>query len=527
MHKIEQNANDMEISNEMMMARAGSGLAKIVNDRFENTSSKQAIGLVGKGNNGGDTLLALIQLLQKGWKCTALLVNSRKADPLMEMFLNGGGIVFTFSDKEFEPNLDKVFSTDAIILDGVLGTGIKLPLKEELVVFLKSIKAQTSTQKVIAVDCPSGVDCDSGNVASETIPATLTVCFEAIKVGLLKEPAFGFCGTIKVVSLDLDKSSQDMFEDRSVPDQNWAASVFPKRSPFSHKGSFGKVMVTGGSINYCGAPLLSGKAAYRMGSGLVTLAVPGSVAKVIAGSVPEITWVILDEEDGVIAESAADLLLKKIIDYDCLAVGPGIGKEETTQRFLHRLLFQVEVNQRRKMGFLEGESSNLNLINLPPVVLDADALRWLANQEKWNERIKAKLVLTPHPGEMAALTGLSLAEIQEDRLACAKLHAQKWDQVVVLKGALTVVASPEGRVSVIPVANSALAKAGSGDVLTGVIASLIGQGVPLFEAAVLGAWVHGHAGVKAAEILGSKAAVLASDIISAIPQVISKFEVDC
>jgi NAD(P)H-hydrate epimerase len=344
---------------------------------------------------------------------------------------------------------------------------------------------------------------------------------EAVKIGLVTDPAFVYCGEIEVVPLGLSKAVLGKGNGQTLIDASWVKAQMPARSAFSHKGTYGKVMVAGGSVNYCGAPVLSGLAAYRTGSGLVTLAVPHPVAVQMAGSVPEIIWVILDEEDGVIAESAADLLLKKANDESCLVLGPGIGQEETTQRFLDRLLFQPDLASHRKVGFLEGGApAKSKSLLLPPIVMDADALRWLGAQQNWPQKLHASLVLTPHPGEMSALTGLSTAEIQKDRFNVAEAFAQKWQQVVVLKGALTVIASPTGRLSVIPVASSALAKAGSGDVLTGVIASLIGQGLPLFDAASAAAWIHAQAGLLAAHRLGSEASVMARDIIEAIPAVL-------
>jgi NAD(P)H-hydrate epimerase len=188
---------------------------------------------------------------------------------------------------------------------------------------------------------------------------------------------------------------------------------------------------------------------------------------------------------------------------------------------LHRVLFQPSINYRRKVGFLAGETSTNAAVKIPTVVIDADALRWLAKQQNWFESISSPMVLTPHPGEMAALTGLKTEEIQKDRIACASSFAQKWHQVVVLKGALTVIAAPDGRINIIPIATSALAKAGSGDVLTGMITSLIGQGVQPFEAATLGAWMHAKAGLRAAEKMGCEASVLAREIIAALPEMVA------
>jgi ADP-dependent NAD(P)H-hydrate dehydratase / NAD(P)H-hydrate epimerase len=524
MYEIEQAANAANIPNDLMMAHAGKELAKLIIDRFSASGHVRVIGLIGKGNNGGDTLVAMNELLKDGWQCTAVFLVQRSDDPLFTTFIGQGGRAVLSADQDFDRQLKEALVSEALVLDGVLGTGFKSPMKADVSQFLKGIKKYLGRQFTIAVDCPSGVDCESGEVSSETLPADLTVCMEAVKVGLVKEPAFLSCGEIVVVPLGLPRSVVNKFEKKSAIDWQWAAAQFPQRSVFSHKGTFGKVMISGGSVNYPGSVVLSGLAAYRMGSGLVTLAVPHSVAVMMAGGNPEITWVILDEEDGVIAETAEELFIRSLKGFDCLVLGPGIGQEETTRRFLQRLLIPPEINNHRKVGFLEGEPINATATNLPPLVLDAEALRWLAAQKNWEKTIHTHMVLTPHPGEMAALTDLSTAEVQNDRINCATTFAQKWQQVVVLKGALTIVAAPDGRINVIPVATSALAKAGSGDVLSGMIASLIGQGLPLFEAATLAAWLHAQAGLLAAQEMGNDASLLAREIIAGIPGVISRVQ---
>jgi ADP-dependent NAD(P)H-hydrate dehydratase / NAD(P)H-hydrate epimerase len=368
------------------------------------------------------------------------------------------------------------------------------------------------------------VDCDTGEMAEETLFADMTICMEAVKQGLMKEPAFAACGEIYTVPLGLPDEADPLKAEKIVVDDAWVEDHSLYRSEFGHKGTFGKVMVIGGSTNYFGAPVLAGMAAYRTGCGLVNLAVPHAVTTVMASKVPEFTWLSLEDEDGVIAESAAELVLKKVNEYNCLALGPGIGLEETTAHFLQRLLLQPDNNNRRKVGFLEGENPNSMPVELPAFVIDADALRWLANQENWYEKIQAHMVLTPHPGEMAALTGIPVKKIQQDRQNVASHYAQTWHQVVVLKGALTVIAAPDGRIAVIPIASSALSKAGSGDVLTGILASLIAQGQPLYEAAVLAAWIHANSGLNAAKVVGCEASVLASDIIESIPMVLADLE---
>jgi len=274
--------------------------------------------------------------------------------------------------------------------------------------------------------------------------------------------------------------------------------------------------------------LLSGKAAYRVGAGLVTMAIPGILHNPLAGQFPEATWVLLPHERGFIAREAAEVLPKNFERATALLVGPGFGMEDTTREFLSDLLMGKSASKKAagRIGFLheQEEKKEEQVAYLPPMVADADGLKLLAKIEDWHKLLPAPVVLTPHPGEMAALTGLSTEEIQNDRMGVATKYAQEWGHVVVLKGAFTVVAAPDGTATVIPVASPALAHAGTGDVLAGLIVGLIAQGVEAYDAAVAGAWIHAQAGLFAADALGSTASVLAGDVLDSIPDVMSDLE---
>ncbi|NMC84497.1 MAG: NAD(P)H-hydrate dehydratase [Anaerolineaceae bacterium] len=525
MKQIEQQAVAAGVSNEQMMRRAGAGVGQWISEMYLEEDPQTVIGLIGKGNNGGDGLLALHFLLGKGWRAVAVLVGRSESDSLVREFQTAGGEIVSAPAPAALAHFQQPEFAQAILLDAVLGTGIKLPLREEVSQLLHSAAAVFDGHEVIALDCPSGVDCDSGAAAEEILPATATLCIEAVKQGLVQEPAARYVGELAVIPLDLPAEKQEDEPKKFVVSEEWVQARLPHRSAFSHKGTFGKVMVIGGSVNYCGAPVMAGNAAYRVGTGLVTLAVPQTVAGWMASSNPEITWLILDEMDGVIAENAAALIRERATDYSCLAIGPGIGREETTAAFLTDILLPDQAKKRAQTGFVKSAATrNAPEVTWPGIVLDADGLRWLAEQGNWAGRVNASLVLTPHPGEMAALTGLSIAEIQSRRLTVASEFAQKWGQVVVLKGAFTVVAAPDGRAGVIPVATSALAKAGSGDVLSGMIAGLLAQGMECFEAAVCGAWIHARCGELAEEWTGAAASVLASDLIDCIPEVLQMIQ---
>jgi NAD(P)H-hydrate epimerase len=251
------------------------------------------------------------------------------------------------------------------------------------------------------------------------------------------------------------------------------------------------------------------------------MAIPASIQPQVSSSLLEAIWLLLDDEMGAIAEPAFELVSAQMEKATCFVLGPGLGRDETTVRFVKRLLMGSPESPAKSMGFVPvarqaAESEKL----LPPFVIDADGLRILSTIPDWPKYIRGNGVLTPHPGEMAALTGLSVEDVQKDRESLAVHYARAWNQVVVLKGALTVIAEPAGKSVVIPVASSALAKAGSGDVLSGAIAGLMAQGVPAFSAAVAGSWYHAQAGLAAANQLGSERSVMAGDLIRALASVL-------
>lgn len=257
----------------------------------------------------------------------------------------------------------------------------------------------------------------------------------------------------------------------------------PKRPKDANKGIFGRVLVIAGSKNYPGAAYLSCAACYRVGVGLVTLATDETTKIIVSRKLPELTFLSFDE------------VFQKINDYDVLLLGPGLGKVDFVQKILKK--------------------------DLPKTVIDGDGLNVLSKIKNFWEKFKGEIILTPHPGEMARLTGLTIDEIQSDRKNVAKDSAKKWGVVVVLKGANTIVASPAGKIKVAPFANPALATAGTGDVLAGCIAGLIVQGLKPYDAACVGVYVHGMAGEALKEKIGD-AGTLASDLLFFLPATIQR-----
>lgn len=506
---VEKAADRSGHSYAAMMEEAGKGLAEVIHQRYFTAGKTTILALIGSGNNGGDGLVALDYLMSWGWSAAAVLVRGRDSqDPLLKRFLERGGelLVADIPEKLTAPIIKKIQEVD-VLLDGVLGTGIKLPLRESLAQLLKiareAILQAELKPAIVAVDCPSGVDCDTGQVSPFCIAADLTVVMAAIKQGLLKFPAYTSVGELKLVDIGLPGELPEWKGiNRHVIERDWVQRVIPERPLDSHKGTFGTSLIIAGSLPYPGAAILAGLSAYRIGAGLVTMAVPEAIYCGVVENFPEATWVVMDDEEGAIRDSDLSSVRVALGRATTCLIGPGIGLAECTFRFLDEFIRQED---------------------LPPLVIDADGLRLLSKLEGWPEKLPAGTILTPHPGEMAALCGLSVEEIQADRVRIAEKYASEWGQIVLLKGAHTVIAKPEGETRILIGADPSLARAGSGDVLSGILCGLIAQGVESFEAAAAGSWLHARSGRLAAEQTGSPAAVLAGDISKMIGQTLAEF----
>lgn len=529
MRRIERAADSGGWSYDEMMLRAGEAVAAEVLARLTEPDRRRALILVGSGNNGGDGLAAGCRLRRVGMGVSAYHVLPRRPpDPHAERLQSLGGEILLAEEDPGLEALGRLAAEADVVVDAVLGTGFRLPLREQVAAVLarvgEALAGRAQQPLRIAVDCPSGLECDSGAHAPAALPADVTVTLAAVKPGLLRFPGAALAGEIVVGDIGLKPEMSELREvQMELADARTVRAWLPARPPDSHKGTFGTVVIAAGSVNYPGSAALAGLAAYRVGAGLVCLAVPGGVQGTLVSVLPEAIWLILPQEMGVIAEAAADLLRKGAADAKALLIGPGLGREDVTRRFLQRLLRPSETGVRGRMGFLHSESETAPEASpLPQLVIDADGLRLLAALDDWPSRLPAGSILTPHPGEMAALTGLEADTIQSNREGVAREKASEWGHVVVLKGAHTVVAAPDGRGWVLPFASAALAKAGTGDVLAGAIAGLCAQGTPAAEAAVLAAYLHGRAGVLAAEKAGSTAGVLAGEVARLLPEVIAE-----
>lgn len=353
---------------------------------------------------------------------------------------------------------------------------------------------------VVAVDCPSGLNCDTGALDPHTLRADLTVTFGFAKWGHFQYPGAGYCGLLVVSDIGIPAElSRDLTTE--LVEGGRLGAWLPGRPSDAHKGTFGRALIVAGSLNYIGAAHLSAMAAMRTGVGLVTLAVPAPVQAVLAGALPEITWLPLPGAAGVHTAAHLPEVLSALARYDALLVGPGLTTAQDARAFVTGLFGPDGLDRERWQG---------------RIVVDADALNILAGEPDWPARLPPRSILTPHPGEMARLVGTTAEAINSARIETAQRYAAVWGHIVILKGAHTVIAEPAGRTAVLPFALSWLATAGSGDVLAGAIVALLAQGVSAFEAAVVGAYLHGHAGLLAQRARGP-IGLVARDFIEQFP----------
>lgn len=536
MQAAEKAANASSLSYEQMMENAGHAVAEAIANQFDITGVRVLV-LVGPGNNGGDGLVTARYLAQMG-AAVAVYVWKRQieADKNWALLAATGVEKIMSSDHDSQALLTHLLNESGVIVDALLGTGVARPIEGSLAELLDQVKAVVEARRslqegalveltrpvvdeeigpvVVALDVPSGLNSDTGAVDSHTLPADLTVTLAAVKRGHVLLPGPEVVGQLLVGDIGLTEAHypDDVTVEMATP--AGVAALLPARPVSAHKGTFGTAMLVAGSMSYTGAAILAGQAALRSGAGLVTMAPPQVIHPILAARLAEATYVPLPHIEGAIAPEAARLLYTRLAEVDALLIGPGLTQSAPTTTFLKELFSGKAGASACSVGFRRGgtEAAAEAAPVLPPLVLDADALNILAGLEAWWRLLPPECILTPHPGEMARLTQSTVQEVQAQRLEITSAMSAQWGQVVLLKGAYTVVAAPNGRTTVLPFANPALAKAGSGDVLAGTIVGLRAQGLDAFEAAVAGAYLHGLAGELARENLGV-AAVIAGDLV--------------
>ena len=546
---LEQRAVDAGASWAGLMAAAGAGIARIALDVLGDGRPRRVLILVGPGNNGGDGLVVASRLHDAGLDVTLYIWKRKPAPadwPRAEARARGIPEVDAGLDGD-RADLARLLVASDLVVDALLGMGLTRPADDELCGIVEHVNR--SGGRVLAVDVPTGLQSDTGAVMGCAIEATHTAVAGILKPGILFEPRYVGSWSVVPIGLPETLENESMAEKMTAPELR---ALLPARPADSHKGTFGKVMVVAGSGRYPGAAFLAASGALRSGAGLVTLAVGRSIFGALAASLHETTFLPLPEEEwGTLGGAAATELLDSLAGYKVVVLGPGLGSEEPTGTFLSRLLKLETSKAATGVGFVraaavaatrERKAGGVGFVRTaakeddkpPPAaaeaaepgpstfVVDADGLNLLAKVDGWTDHLAAgSLVLTPHPGEMARLLGLSgPAEINADRLESARQAAMTWKQVVVLKGPRTVVADADGRASIGPAGNPALATAGTGDVLSGIIGGLIAQGAAPFDAARLGVYLHAMAGKLVRDELGEAGGV-AGDLLERVPRSIT------
>lgn len=519
--QIEAEADRGGFNYAQMMLNAGRAASAALQSLAAINGASRILFLIGKGNNGGDGLVMALDLASRTSADVRLyLLEDRGHNDSHFQAAVEAGIAFAIASDDADGSLlAECLGAANIVVDALFGIGLRLPLRAGAAALLDRVnqglslfgKAESgrataseggvlswpsSRPFVFAIDCPSGVDCDSGQSDPNTIRADATISFIAAKAGLLTFPAAGLVGDLIVSQIGLpDDLPALQRASTTLMDSGIAASLLPPRPLDGHKGTFGKVMLVAGSQNYIGAVALAGEAACRSGAGLVTIATTRRLIDMVAGRLREPTWLALSASDGAIDEGAAAQVREASEGYDALLIGCGLGIRDCSRAFVERVVLTDCV---------------------PPLILDADALNALSQKGEWWQGLPGGTIITPHSGEMARLTGMTTAQIMADRWGIAREFAVRWNVVVVLKGAHSIIADPAGNLSVTPFKTDALGTAGTGDVLAGLIAGLRAQGASAFDSARLGAFVHGLAGTIAAESIGSSRSVIAGDVLAAL-----------
>ena len=455
-----------------LMEGAGRGAFKVLKKYFPDLTQKRILVVCGKGNNGGDGRVVARLLEGVAGEVCVMDVGAGSPRP-------GAG---TAPLHEYD-----------IIIDAIFGTGLSRPVEG---VAQEAIEAMNRSGKwKMALDVPSGLSADTGQPLGIAVKADVTVTMGRPKIGLIQPQASPYVGRLEVADIGIPQEVYDSLDSRT----HWVTAEevrpwFRPRASDSHKGTYGHVLLIGGSENKPGAILLAGKAALRTGAGLVTVALPDKAFRKFPKNFLELMYEPLPSlRDGTVARKAWAKVPKILEGKGALAIGPGLGVNADTKAIVRDAVLKTKI----------------------PLVLDADALNVLGPGDL--KKRKSPTILTPHPGEMARLTGLTTAKIQKNRLAAARDFATKHGVVIVLKGFRTVTATPSGEVFVNSTGNVGMATAGMGDALTGTIASLLAQGLEPEKAAVAGVFLHGRAGDRVAEQLGDRG-LLASDVIDEIPQ---------
>ncbi len=500
--------DEIGISGIVLMETAGSQIVRKIEQYFPKA---QRIGIfVGKGNNGGDGLVIARQLSHAGREVLIFLVSSP------ETFTGEARINLDIAEK-LELNIKVILTDDALkkshflvakcdlLVDAIFGTGLHSEVREPIAKIIDVINEHSIP--VLAVDLPSGLNADTGHPLGTCIKADTTITIGLPKRGLLVQPGTELAGNLEIIDIGFP---QHVIDAQNI-NVNWtteeqAIDWMPLRFSESHKGTYGRVLVIAGATGMTGAAALTSEAALRTGAGSVTLAIPKSLNPIMEVKLSEVMTLPIPETDtGSIAESAVSPILEHAEKTkSVLAIGPGISQHPETVKFVHQL---IRENRKQELGLR--------------IVIDADGLNALAQEKELVSMLESETVLTPHLGEMSRLTGTSIQTLALDGISAAEEFAKQHKVTLVSKGAPTIIATPKGDMWINSTGNPGMASAGMGDVLTGIIAGLIAQNLPVDIAAILGVYIHGLAGDIAADKTGMHG-LIAGDVLLSAPKAMSQ-----
>jgi ADP-dependent NAD(P)H-hydrate dehydratase / NAD(P)H-hydrate epimerase len=498
-----------------LMENAGKSVADFIASRFPDFKRRPIVVLCGKGNNGGDGFVAARHLLKLAPNVQAYLMGDPRevkgdAATNLNRWKKAGGKLSV--DRPGKPSAPTEFAGDSIFVDALLGTGVRGPVEGRLAEVIAAVNRHGPGCDIVAVDIPSGLHADTGEIPGPVIVADYTVTFTAPKPGLLLGASAQHIGELLVRPIG---SPLELIEETGKGNLRWSepaefAHFAAARKPEGHKGDYGHALVVAGSVGKSGAAALASWAALRAGAGLVTVATPEPVLPIVAAHTPEVmTEPLAATRAGTISERSLEgsLFATLLKGKRALAIGPGLTTQDETQSFVRTVV-----------------KTHSDV----PVILDADGLNAFAGRASELKDRKGLLALTPHPGEMSRLTGRTTEEIQSNRIEIALKAAADWNAIVVLKGHHTVIAAPDGFAYINSTGNPGMGTGGTGDVLTGMLAGLVaqyGRGLNAAGYAQLvsfGVYLHGLAGdIAYADHAG--APLMASDLIRALPRAYAQF----
>jgi len=490
----------------LLMENAGAAVARKAREILRNAADRQIVVLAGKGNNGGDALAAARHLHEMGAEVRLFLLfdPGEFSGPALDNWslIEKLGIKWHLLNDENSNYLLKLrLNQCELVLDGIFGTGFKGAPSENITRVINAVNE--STCPVLAIDIPSGLEADTGQVRGSCIRATHTVTLAWAKRGLVLFPGRTYTGEMEVAGISLPREALKLLDgEEHYVDNGYVRGLLPPREQEGHKNTFGHVLVIAGSPGMTGAAWLAGKAALRSGAGMVTVCLPSSLAGNFDAALPEAITRGVEETGEKTLDAAAWPAIERLMkNKKALVFGPGLTARPEIREILEKVVSHARV----------------------PLVIDADGLNVLAHNTQVLQKAHVPVVLTPHPGEMSRLTGIATAQVQADRVGTAREAARRLNAVVVLKGAATVTATPAGNVFINSTGNPVLATAGTGDVLAGAIGGLLAQGLDAETACLCGVYIHGLAGDLTAQKTGQRGA-LAGDILEMLPRALKQME---